>query len=272
MRRLLRTLGVLVGLSCLISCLAPATRIDHQAQRIGFQRTVIEGTEFEHVVYESQESGVEGPLHIYLEGDGSPWIKETRVAADPTPRRAYALELMALDPSASAYIGRPCYHGQEGAQPCDPLLWTHKRYSKPVVDSMESVIRQIAAGKAQQELVLVGYSGGGVLAMLLAERLEATRSVVTIAANLDIDAWTDLHGYSPLADSLNPARRPPLPPFIHQFHLAGGRDERVPAQIIESVADLQPGSELLLYPEFDHTCCWLEIWPEVLDQIARPLG
>ena len=41
--------------------------------------------------------------------------------------------------------------------------------------------------------------------MLLAERLEMTQAVVTIAANLDTDAWTELHGFSALEGSLNPA-------------------------------------------------------------------
>jgi pimeloyl-ACP methyl ester carboxylesterase len=270
MRHLLRDLGLLLIPSLLASCLSPAARIDHQAQHIGLQRSVIEGEGYDHVVYQRQVFGIEGPLHIYLEGDGSPWIDESRIASDPTPRRAYALELMALDSRAAAYVGRPCYHGQEGTQPCDPLLWTHDRYSKQVVDSLEFVIRQITAREARKGLVLIGYSGGGVLAMLLAERLETTRSVVTIAANLDIDAWTDLHDYSPLVGSLNPARRPPLPPGIRQFHLAGGRDDRVPTQIIESVADTQSNCEILIYPEFDHTCCWSAIWPQVLNQIAHP--
>lgn len=265
-----RSLGLLYALSALVACASPATRIDKQAQNLGLRRSVIKGTEFDHVVYENRQSDTTAPWHIYLEGDGSPWIGETRVAPDPTPRRAYALELMALDPGASVYVGRPCYHGQERKEPCDPLLWTRDRYSARVVDSLASVIRQIVAGRDPEELVLIGYSGGGVLAMLLAERLESTRTVVTVAANLDTDAWTDLHDYSPLGDSLNPARRSPLAPIIRQYHLAGGQDQRVPPEIIETVARDQPNSEILLYPGFDHTCCWTDIWLEVLDHVARP--
>lgn len=268
MRRPRQASQLLILLSLVASCRSPATRLDHQAQRLGIHRSVVEGTEFEHVVYQNQGSHREGPLHIYLEGDGSPWIEETRIAADPTPRRAYALELMALDPRASAYVGRPCYNGLRNAESCNPRLWTDERYSSRVVDSLESVIRQVAAGGGYEGLILIGYSGGGVLAMLLAERLEATRTLVTIAANLDIDAWTELHDYTPLGNSLNPARQPPLPPSIRQFHLAGGKDERVPPQIIETVSASQTESELLLYPEFDHTCCWTEIWTDVLDQIS----
>ena len=271
MTSLLPALGLGAISISVISCLAPATRIDRQALSTGFKRSVITGTDFDHVIYESRASNTRGPLHLYLEGDGSPWLDETRVSSDPTPRRAYALELMALDPQKSVYVGRPCYHGEQNADPCSPTLWTHQRYSPQIVDSLEAVIRKVSASTSQRGLVLIGYSGGGVLAMLLAARLEEARAVVTIAANLDVDAWTELHGYSPLTDSSNPARRPPLPAAIRQFHLAGGNDIRVPPPIIESVAEAQPGSEYLLYPQFDHTCCWPEIWPQFLAEISHSL-
>ncbi len=67
--------------------------------------------------------------------------------------------------------------------------------------------------------------------MLVAARMEQVRQVVTIAANLDIDAWAEHSGYSRLRGSLNPATQPPLPTHIQQIHLAGGRDLRVPAQV-----------------------------------------
>lgn len=250
---------------------APSTRIDYLARNRGLDRSVVEGDEFEHVIYEKSGTTDEGPLHIYLEGDGSPWLGETRIASDPTPRRAYALELMVLDPQPSAYIGRPCYHGQQTSQACNPELWTGQRYSPQIVASLEAAIRRVAAARSQNGLVLIGYSGGGVLAMLLAERLTDTRAIVTVAANLDTDAWTDLHGYSPLAGSLNPASRSPLPTAIHQFHFAGAADEQVPPRIIEPVADRQDNSVYFIYPQFDHTCCWLEVWPEILQKVASSL-
>lgn len=253
------------------SASAPSTRIDHLARSRGLDRSVVEGDDFEHVVYEKPGTTGEGPLHIYLEGDGSPWLGETRISSDPTPRRAFALELMALDPQPSAYIGRPCYHGQQISQACNPALWTEQRYSPQIVASLEAAIRRVAAARSLNGLVLIGYSGGGVLAMLLAERLTDTRAIVTVAANLDIDAWTDLHGYSPLAGSLNPASRSPIPSAIHQFHLGGAADEQVPPRIIEPVATRQADNLYLVYPQFDHTCCWLEVWPEILQQVASSL-
>ena len=250
---------------------APSVSIDRLASSQGLDRSVVDGTAFEHVVYQKPGNTGDGPLHIYLEGDGSPWLGETRISSDPTPRRAYALELMALDSQPSAYIGRPCYHGKQEAKSCNPTLWTDQRYSPQIVASLETVIQRVAADRSQEELVLIGYSGGGVLAMLLAERLPETRAVVTVGANLDIDAWTEYHNYSPLTGSLNPASRSPLPSSIHQFHIVGAEDNEVPPRITEAVVNQQPDSVYLVYPQFDHTCCWLEIWPEILQQVAQSL-
>ena len=223
------------------------------------------GTQFDHRVYVRKGPSDRGLLHVYLEGDGSPWIGGSRISPDPTAKRAYALELMAKDPSTSAYISRPCYQNLEGRAECSPDLWTHRRYSAEVVDSLEAAIRNLEEAIPSQGTVLIGYSGGGVLAMLLAERLESTRAVITIAANLDVDAWTSLHGYSPLTGSMNPAEREPLRSDIRQLHLAGGLDSRVPPEIVEAAATLQVDPEIRVYESFDHTCCWVDLWPEILD-------
>jgi len=143
------------------------------------------------------------------------------------------------------------------------------RYSPQVVSSLEAAIRHISAQRSAQRLTLIGYSGGGVLAMLLAERLESTQAVVTIAANLDTSAWTKHHHYSPLVGSLNPARQPPLSSNIRQFHLAGAKDVRVPAENVKVVSGLQKDADLRIYQNFDHTCCWLDIWPEILRELRK---
>ena len=76
------------------------------------------------------------------------------------------------------------------------------------MSSMASALRRYLSRGDIDRLVWLGYSGGGTLAMLLAPRFDQTTDVVTVAANLDIDAWTDRHGYSRLSGSLNPARQP----------------------------------------------------------------
>ncbi|TVQ85775.1 MAG: alpha/beta fold hydrolase, partial [Chromatiaceae bacterium] len=192
------------------------------------------------------------------------------MASDPTPRHALALQLMAVDPAPAVYVGRPCYHGEARTPPCTPWHWTQGRYGDAVVTSLAAAIDRFADQAGASDLVLIGYSGGGVLAMLLAERLPQVRLVVTLAANLDIDAWCDLHGFSRLTDSLNPAQRPSLPATIRQWHLAGSDDRNVPPALIRRALDRQHDHRFRVLPATDHRCCWQAHWPALLRDFGVP--
>ncbi len=242
-------------------------RLDRRAERSGFEVSVVKGGAFPLRVYLSPGARAgHGPLHLYLEGDGRPWIGGRYIAADPHGRNPVAFELMLEDSAPSAYVQRPCYHlAPEG--PCDPELWTHGRYSETVVSSLEKGIERVAAlGGSNRGLVLIGYSGGGALARLLASRLEGVRALVTVAANLDIEAWADHHGFEPLTSSLNPVGEPPLPADLPQVHWLGGRDTNVPAELMPATLRDQPGVRVEVIPDFDHVCCWVDRWPELLEQ------
>jgi dienelactone hydrolase len=190
------------------------------------------------------------------------------VSVDPTPRTPFALELMARDTGPRLLLGRPC-HGEPKDEPgCDPLVWTHRRYSPEVVASMVAALRGFLAQHPYRRVVLVGYSGGGTLAWLMAPRVPQAAGVVTIAANLDIDLWTSLHHYSPLAGSLNPALLPALPPSIAQTHYAGGSDRNVPPAVGESFRRAHPEARVVIIADFDHECCWIERWPELVAEAA----
>ncbi len=258
---------------CFVCCASPARRFDRMAGSLGLARDDVVTAGFRHAIFMApgtvgQASGA--ALHVYLADDGSPWLGGNRVTRDPTPRNPLTLELMARDPGPAVLVGRPCYHRRGTDRACNPLLWTHRRYSPAVVESLALAIGEILRRQGRAEVDLFGYSGGGVLAMLVAERLPQTRTVVTVASNLDTDAWCELHGYTPLEGSLNPARRPPLPAGVRQLHLAGGRDRVVPADLVEAFARERPVARSLELPKADHTCCWAEIWPRILDWVAAP--
>lgn len=121
---------------------------------------------------------------------------------------------------------------------------------------------------AYKSMTLIGHSGGGVLAMLLAERSLGVKAVVTIAANLDIAAWAELHGYSELSGSLNPAQRSPLPPTIKQLHLAGEHDSNVPPELIRQALRGQPGVVPRVIAGHAHRCCWAREWPTILSEMT----
>jgi len=250
-------------------CTSPGARVDQAAAEVGFRRELMQGTEFLHVVYRNDSGRETGPLHIYLEGDGSPYLGRRWVSRDPTPRNPLMLRLMALDPGPSVYLARPCYNGRATAAPCDSALWTQARYSAEVVDSAVAVARRLLSQRHRQALFLIGHSGGGTLAMLMAAQLPETRAVITIAGNLDTDAWTQYHGYEPLRGSLNPARRPPLDKRILQLHLVGTNDDNIPPQMLLRATERQWRARISTVAGFDHTCCWQQLWPMVLDTTVQ---
>ncbi len=231
------------------------------AASAGLQAGAIDAQGFTLALYRRPGPLGPGTVDIYLEGDGTPFIEPDRVAPDPTPRHALALELMALDPGPSLYLGRPCYFGHARDEGCTPALWTDARYGPTVVQAMATALARETPGRS---LRLVGYSGGGALAVLLAARLPRTAEIVTIAADLDLAAWTAWHGFSPLDQSIDPATAPPLPPSVRQWHLLAGRDEIVPPGTSERYLARNPLSRVLLWPGFTHGCCWTEIWPSLI--------
>ena len=250
-------------------CAGPSERYAREAARRGLDSGTVAGHVFDHVIFAKPANPAGPRLHLYLEGDGTPYTGR-RAAANPTPRRPVMLGLMAQDPTRAVLLGRPCYHGMVSQPGCTTALWTDGRYGEAVVHSLAAAARRLLTASGADELVLIGHSGGGTLAMLLAERLEETVAVVTIAGNLDVGAWTTHHGLPPLAASLDPAGRPPLPPAIHQLHLAGDRDRVVPPAMIATALAAQGGPDVKVLPGFDHACCWHRLWPELLHELHAP--
>ncbi len=206
-------------------------------------------------------------LHIYLDGDGSPWINHRWISSDPTPRNPLMLKLMQQDENTSIYIGRPCYFELNLSPACSNKLWTSHRYSPAIINSMLAVINHRIKHYQAKRIILIAYSGGGTLAMLMAEQLPNITGILTIAANLDINAWTEHHGYSPLTGSLNPIDRLALPKNIFQLHLAGGKDNNIMLKHIKTYAKKQHLAQVRIFEEYDHHCCWEEIWPSILTLI-----
>lgn len=208
-------------------------------------------------------------VRVYIGSDGRPWTGN-RPAADPTGNRSLAAEMMLADPLPALYLGRPCYHGGAERPPCAARLWTSGRYSDTVVNALVTALEQIIQRYQPHRLSLVGYSGGGTLAVLVASRLPAgpQLEVITVAANLDPQAWTSFHNLLPLSDSLNPADAVPAPAAFRQIHLVGSEDELVPRQTIGRYIERQPQAQVLEVEGFGHVCCWVEHWPQLLADIA----
>jgi pimeloyl-ACP methyl ester carboxylesterase len=133
---------------------------------------------------------------------------------------------------------------------------------------MAAALRSFLAMHPFRHVVLVGHSGGGTIAWLMAAHVPETSAVVTIAANLDTDDWARIHGYSALEGSLNPASQPELQLAIVQLHYVGSRDRKVPPSVVRSFARHHPEARVIEVVGFDHECCWIERWPQLLDEAA----
>ena len=234
------------------------------ARRAGLKTAVIEGTSYRHQIY-FQLASNQNSLFVFIEGDGSPWTSDgKRPSHDPTPRRPLALELATRTPRSVLYLGRPCYFAVHLDGACAPRVWTSDRYSQAIVESMAVAVNRFAAGHEYRQTVLVGYSGGGTLAVLMAPHITSITAVVTIAANLDVAAWTRWHDYLPLSGSLDPATEAPLATSIRQLHLVAGRDRNVPESINDKVLSRLRPEQIWHFPAFDHACCWVEQWSSIL--------
>lgn len=265
--RCLRLLAPLYFSAILLGCATPAENFIGTATQLGFSIQDLDGNPYQHKLFanpEAQYADNINTLHIYLDGDGTPWERNTRIAEDPTPRNPVILKLMVKDQGPALLLGRPCYYGLNRSDLCNNRLWTSHRYASEVVNSMLAALKHWISPRKVKHLVLIGYSGGGALATLLAPLLDKTSTVVTIAGNLDIIAWSERHGYISLSGSLNPMTDAHIPPDIKQFHLAGLEDFNVPADIIESFSATQKNALFLPQPGYTHSCCWIEIWPDIL--------
>jgi hypothetical protein len=254
-------------LALLSACATPAERLYGQALAWGLEPLELQGGGFRLASFYKRPSSRQHTLHVYLDGDGLPWASRSRVSPDPTPRHPLMLHLLSLDDSPALYLGRPCYHGHAGDPGCGPRLWTHRRYAPEIVASLTAALRQFLSMQAHGHLVFLGHSGGGALALLLAERFPETRAVVTLAGNLDIQLFAAHHGYSPLEGSLNPVRSSSV--AFAEYHYFGARDDTIPPRLFVPIARMRPAASVTVIPGFDHRCCWESVWPEILARLPR---
>ncbi len=170
------------------------------------------------------------PLMIYIEGDGRAWLSKSKIADDPTPFHPMLLELAAKDPAANVvYLARPCQYDNSAFQkPCAPEYWSNKRFSEEVIAS-ESEAVSIFAKKAQAgEIHLIGYSGGGAVAALVAERRQDIKSLKTFAGNLDPEEVNRVNHVDTLEGSLNPMDSASTLRNLPQVHFIGNKDPVIP--------------------------------------------
>lgn len=271
-----------MGLILLCFCGCGSTqraRILEESAHVGFERIVVEAGGFELTAFKRIEPGAK-LLVVYIEGDGRAWHSKRLPSTDPTPDHPIALQLAATDPAATIlYLARPCqFLTPQELSDCPQRFWTSHRYSAEVIVAMDTAIDRVIAGSGldRESVVigLVGFSGGGTVASLIAARRSDVVWLVTVAGNLDHAAWTNSHNVSPLTASLNAMDVAAQLAALPQVHLVGERDDIVPETMVQPFIDRlgeNAPATLTRISGFDHHCCWHHRWPQIACESLRPL-
>jgi hypothetical protein len=207
-------------------------------------------------------------LNIYFEGDGAAWrFGGQSPPINPTPLRATLMNLAFIDHRPNVvYLARPCQYLKNDPN-CHPKYWGSHRFSEEIITSTNEAIEKLKHDFAVKNLNFIGYSGGAAVALLVAARRNDVTSITTIAGNLDHKTWTALNGLEPLYGSLNPIDDHTKLASIYQVHLIGGEDNVINLDAIKKYKEKYKGSENVQFieiPNFNHTCCWDQIWPKIL--------
>lgn len=223
----------LVGFLGGCAALDPSTHANELAETAGMHAQRLETKDFVLTAF-VRMSDPARPVHVYIEGDGLAWLSSTQPSTDPTPHQAEGLALAAADHAANVvYIARPCQFTPMdlNARCDDARWWTSDRYAAEVIDSMNAAVSQIAARAPGQKVDLVGYSGGGAVAVLVAAHRRDVESIRTVAGNLDVEFVNNLHHVSPMPNSLSPVDSARSVSSIPQIHFSGGEDTVVPPAV-----------------------------------------
>jgi len=203
------------------------------------------------------------PLHVYIEGDGRAWIDRSQVSTDPTPLKAIGLALAAADDWPNVvYIARPCQFRDLSKEQCSSSYWTNKRFSREVIvatgQALDYFVRQVNV----KSLELIGYSGGGAIAVLLAAERNDVISLRTVAGNLDHDAVNQYHGVSQMPESLNPINVAEKLKWLPQRHFVGANDKIVPSFITEKFIQKSGSicSDVTYVKSTSHETGWVGRW------------
>lgn len=268
-RHLVLTLA-LTSIALLTGCATDLVqRADALAAPAGLQREQVQGGPFLLTAYVHARPNAP-LLRVYLEGDGRAWITRNQVSPDPTPHTAMGLRLAASDGGDVVYLARPCQFTPMARNPaCQPAYWTGLRYSPEVVSAMDEALSHYVTRLQPARLELVGYSGGGAIAVLLAARRKDVSAIRTVAGNLDHVAVNRWHAVSQMPGSLNAIDVASRVAGIPQRHVSGADDTVVPTAITRSYVDrVGRCAALTIVPDMAHESDWDRVWPSLL---ALPL-
>ena len=273
-------LFILLYCVCLSGCvlqtsvISPEARIIHAdtlAKMAGWHEHTIHTTLFTLKSYHSPAQKKTNTLTIYIEGDGLAWLSQEMPSANPTPIIPTGLRMALHDQNNKpiVYLARPCqFVLQEKWAGCQQSYWTHLRFSPEVVNAMDQAVDRLKNEYHPKHIVLIGYSGGGTIAALIAARRTDVVQLTTVAAILDTDFWVRHESLTPLYGSLNPVDTWRNLISVPQTHWVGGKDTVAPKEVAFAFAEHFPATKkpkVIVIPAFDHACGWATDWQPMLE-------
>lgn len=246
----------------------------------GWQPLLLSGADFDIQAFVPAGLQRAPNLTVYLEGDGLAWLDRHTPSFAPTPVDPVGLHLAVADAGGrSVYLARPCQYTQGPAfKGCHPRYWGGHRFAPEIIAAVDRAVDKLKDRYGASELVLVGYSGGGAVAVLLAARRSDVVGLVTVAGTLDTERWAQQQRVSPLQGSLNPRQVAPRLRHLPQWHFMGEKDSVVPVAVssgfLEDASGPASGQArapfVQVVPGFDHGCCWAQAWPSLSRSFAQP--
>jgi len=160
--------------------------------------------------------------------------------------------------------------------------WGNARFSPEAVLAASQAIDQTKSLTKAEKVHLVGFSGGGGLAAILAEQRKDVASLITVAGLLDTEWWAIEYlqhlsangaNYShAFSLSINPADQAESIAALPQVHFSGSNDTNIPPQMVSQFQKKIPFTHfqhiILPYP---HNQGWTESWPRQLELHVLPL-
>ena len=260
-RTALLLLAVVLQISMSSCALRPAWQ--QLAIEGNFESRWLDAGRFRHLVLWNHASGPH--LRIYVEGDGTPWLRGTRVSVDPTPSNPVLLRLMHDATHAAVYLGRPCYFGSATDKGCDERWWTFDRYSRIVVASMCAAANRVSRELGAETVQLIGYSGGGAIVVRMSECTDRLVSLSTIAGNLDPWAWSEHHGYSPLVNLLPPGPAASQHSDVIESHWQCSNDHDVPPSTTDTYFATRGRAIRHIVDACSHSKGWQRYWSHIIE-------
>ena len=250
-----------------------------RARRAGFDKEYVKAGIFTLMTYQrftplekgNSLTGFKVPcesIRIYIEGDGRAWETRSRLSDDPTPSDPIALGLAAVDSfDRVAYVARPGQFPAPDSAECDPTYWSARRFAPEVVESFDKAIDILKKRSGAKNVELIGYSGGGAIAVLVAARRSDISSLRTVAGNLNPKALCSYHHVSQLDGSMDPLDAAQKVANIPQRHFVGSKDRTVPSSMAESFVKKEGDTNcesITIVDGVTHNGGWHERWKELL--------